>query len=399
MTDLLLDFLESARQIVQAYVALVKVVNGTEEPEDVRPANVRLWEIAQRLNPAEPFNNEGNYPEEYLFAGDVPPPVAGVIASTTHYAVYELARQTLGNILDAAERVSASFPANLRRDRYGSRPVLGHEISPQAATDICKWLYRMPTYLAEQVLPLLKLIPLNETEVMQRLGVEYLRAAGRAAVQPQQAGQPNRSHRRTFFDDFGPFEDLHLACLNAQAAVIVISAAERGLRRIDPEEDSEDLMFEVLCLAHYLDELRDPFWKELYDLQAGVTAVRPAGALVRAGSVQGSSAIRALLRLLERLDDLLKAYQVLPLFKGARDLITQARVKVPDLSFECAALNLVMMAERVSAGLPPRPAWESREKEEKRLRSLVDGLMRVEGNRPELRLATLRLGLTPEEYA
>jgi len=185
---LLVHFHETAHTIVSAYVALLDLVNGAERPEDVRLANVRLWEIAQRLIPDEPFRCEASYPAEHLFVGEVPPVIANVDGATAHYAVFQLARQTLAAILDAAEKVSPSLPANLRRDRYGDSPAEFHALSRETAEGLCKLLYRMPTVQAEKIVPLLTLAPLDKAVVLRLLSVEVLRAEGKSEVQLQAAG-------------------------------------------------------------------------------------------------------------------------------------------------------------------------------------------------------------------
>jgi hypothetical protein len=172
----LVDFFQGACDILNAYDGLIR-----ESSRKMK--NERLCGFVCRLVPEAPFDNEDNYPGEDVFVGEVPPPVAGIQRATLHYAVYQLARQTLAQIFDAARRVDPSFSqvygkyVSSAESRQLPVELFGQNSVRRILGDNHGW---NDTRFATRVCRKLKLAPIRRDKVILGLEVELLRAENRS---------------------------------------------------------------------------------------------------------------------------------------------------------------------------------------------------------------------------
>lgn len=168
----LIWFLENARDVVQAYDMLEASASAKK-----RIAGYRFLEIFERIIPQPPFDDESQYPDNELFVGEVPPAVAGIRSATTHYAVYRLARETLGKILVVVKEIIPDLPDNVGRDRWGGT-LADYRKLPAELRTILRTVFqdRVNARLAANICTKLSLVPIDVEVVLQRLEVEYVRA-------------------------------------------------------------------------------------------------------------------------------------------------------------------------------------------------------------------------------
>jgi hypothetical protein len=129
-------------------------------------ANHQLLEIILGLIPEAPFDDEDNYPDEALLAGQIPPAIAGIRAATAHFAVYRLARETLEKIYRAAKEAVPEFRDNAPEFRR----------LPAEMVNAFRDLLKGDAERAAKISARLTLVPVDVDCVDQHLDMEYLQA-------------------------------------------------------------------------------------------------------------------------------------------------------------------------------------------------------------------------------
>jgi hypothetical protein len=168
----LVYFHHGAADLARACSRMVEAV-GSNQPLP----NDYLWDVVSRLIPQEPFHDEMNYPDESLFVGDSPPPpVADIFSATTHFGVYQLARETLAKVYRSTIEVIPSLANGLRGHIYWHFPTLITKIPPALVSLLKRVLWEGQREYGDEIAKGLNLVPINVEEVTRWLKVESLRS-------------------------------------------------------------------------------------------------------------------------------------------------------------------------------------------------------------------------------